>query len=268
MWSSPELWFLGASHVLDAPHPPDSSSISYGECERMIRGKGSTRTTRAEPTLLDALSLQLGLAGVGTYAASGDSGSACNGLPYAGIAWPAPSPYVTAVGGTRVTLNRANQRTNEVVWNDTLWTPASMGGGASGGRFSIASPRPPDQNGLGLPGQRATPDVSPSASNVPGWPVELGSTWTIDGGTTGSAPLVTAAMAVPSADQQRHHRPPIGPANGLFTYLATHAPPTSAWPSSRRWRRPSWSRLLPVSDGARAHQALGASVAAPRSMPA
>jgi len=227
VWSSPELWFLGASHVLDAPHLPDSFSISYGECERMIRGKGSTRATRAGADLFDALFVRLGLAGVGTYASSGDSGSTCNGLPYAGIAWPASSPYVTAVGGTRLTLNRANERTNEVVWNDTLWTPASMGGGASGGGFSIASPRPPYQNGLGLPGHaRTTPDVSASASNFPGWPVELGGTWAIDGGTSGAAPLIASAMAVLSADQQRRHRPPIGPANGLFYYLARHAPST------------------------------------------
>jgi len=240
------------------PHLPDSSSISYGECERMIRGAGSRRTTRADANPVGALFVQLGLASVGTYPASGDFGSACNGLPYAVIAWPAPSPYVAAVGGTRVTLNRANQRTNEVVWNDTLWTQASMGGGASGGGFPIASPRPRDRNGLGLPGHaRATPDVSASAPNFPGWPVELGRTWTIDGGTTGSAPLVTAAMAVPSADQQRHHRPPIGPANGLFSHLATHAPPTSVCPSSWRWRRPSWRRAAarvrrrPTSPGAR-----------------
>jgi kumamolisin len=115
VWSPPELWFLGASHVLDAPQLPDSFSISYGECERMIRGKGSTSTTRAGANLMDALFVRLGLAGVGTYASSGDSGSTCNGQPYAGIAWPASSPYVAAVGGTRLTLNRANQRTSEVV---------------------------------------------------------------------------------------------------------------------------------------------------------
>lgn len=105
---------------------------------------------------------------------------------------------------------------------------------------------------------------------------------TIGGSTTGSAPLVTAAMAVRSADQQRHHHPPIGPANGLFSYLrrarsstsaaptatrrscgdsgrgaATTSPATSARPSSRRWRRPSWSRAAarerrrPRSPGAR-----------------
>jgi hypothetical protein len=58
----------------------------------MIRGKGSTRTTRAGSNLLDVLTVRLGSAGVGTYASSGDSGSTCNGLTYAGIAWPASSP--------------------------------------------------------------------------------------------------------------------------------------------------------------------------------
>jgi subtilase family serine protease len=34
------------------------------------------------------------------------------------VAWPASSPFVTAVGGTQLTLNGANRRTAEVVWND------------------------------------------------------------------------------------------------------------------------------------------------------
>ena len=64
------------------------------------------------------------------------------------------------------------------------------------------------------------------ASNFPGWPVELGGNWTVDAGTSASAPLVATAMAIISAQQQRRHRPPIGPASGLFYYLAKHAPRT------------------------------------------
>ena len=152
--------------------------------------------------------------------------------------WPASAPTPPATPARPATVSRTRRRlarlipirdrgrwhaadaqpgqraTNEVVWNDLRWTPASMGGGASGGGFSIASPRPPYQDGLGLSGHaRATPDVSASASNFPGWPVELGGNWAIDGGTSGAAPLIAAAMAVLSADQQRRHRPPIGPAN-------------------------------------------------------
>jgi subtilase family serine protease len=98
-WSGSDQWFLGAAHVLDAPQLPDSFSISYGICENDVRGNGPdvTPSTRAGANLLDSLAVRLGLAGVGTYASAGDSGSSCNGLPYSGVAWPGSSPYVTAV---------------------------------------------------------------------------------------------------------------------------------------------------------------------------
>ena len=116
VWLSPELWFLGASQVLDASPLPGSFSVSYGECERAIRGRGSTASTRAGANLMDALFVRLGLVGVGTYAAAGDFGSTCDGQPFRGVAWPASSPFVTAVGGTQLALDRANRRTSEVAW--------------------------------------------------------------------------------------------------------------------------------------------------------
>ena len=228
-WLAPELWFIGAAQVLDARGLPDTLSISYGECEKAIRGRRATPTTRAGADLMDSLLVRLGLAGVGAYASAGDFGSTCNGSPYPGVAWPASSPYVTAVGGTQLTLNRLNQRTNEVVWNDLQWLSETAGGEAGGGGFSLVSPRPPFQQGLGLPGdRRTTPDVSAVASAFPGWPVVLAPHWITDAGTSGSAPLVAAAMAILSADQRRTHRPPVGPANGLFYYL-DRAAPASFW---------------------------------------
>jgi kumamolisin len=230
-WSGSDLWFLGAAQVLDGRQLPESFSISYGICENDVRGNGPdvTPSTRAGANLLDSLLVRLGLAGVGTYASAGDSGSSCNGLPYSGVAWPASSPYLTAVGGTRLTLNAANQRVDEVVWNDRQWMPASDGGGAGGGGFSLKSARPPFQRGLGLPGnRRAVPDVSAAASSFPGWPVVLGGHWTVDAGTSAAAPLVAAAMAVVSADLQRQHLPPVGPADGLFYYLAK-CKPSAFW---------------------------------------
>jgi hypothetical protein len=114
-WLSPQLWFLGASQVLDALHLPDSFSISYGECERSTRGERSTATTRA---------------------------------------------------GANV------------------------------------------------------------ASQFPGWPVVLAGNWITDAGTSGSAPLVASAMAMLSSDEQRRHLPPVGPADGLFYFMAKSAPST------------------------------------------
>jgi subtilase family serine protease len=226
-WSGSASWFLGASQVLDRSRLPGSLSISYGICENDVRGTGPdvTPSTKAGANLLDSLVVRLGLAGVGTYASAGDSGSSCNGLPYSGVAWPASSPYVTSVGGTRLTLTGANRRQSEVVWNDLRWLSASSGGGAGGGGFASKSLRGPYQRGLGLPGdRRAVPDVAAAASTFPGWPVALGGTWLIDGGTSAAAPLVASAMAVLSADLRRRHLPPVGPANGLFYYLARHRP--------------------------------------------
>ncbi len=221
VWFSAETWFIGAANVLDAPRLPDSLSISYGECERDIRGRGSTPTTRAGANLMDSILVRLGLAGVGSYASAGDFGSTCNGRPFSGVAWPSSSPFVTAVGGTRLTLTRANDRSDEVVWNDLRWTSRKNGGGAGGGGYSAVSPRPPYQRDDGIPGnRRTTPDISAAASNFPGWPVVLGGNWVKDGGTSASAPLIAAAMAVLSADQRRAHRPRLGPVNGLLYYLA------------------------------------------------
>lgn len=245
-WLAPELWFLGASQVLDAPDLPDSLSISYGECERTIRGRGSSPTTRAGANLLDSVLVRLGLAGVGAYASAGDSGSTCDGQPFPGLAWPASSPFVTAVGGTQLTLNRANQRTREVVWNDLKWTAS---GGAGGGGFSVASARPPFQLGLGLPGHaRTTPDVSAAASQFPGYPVVLAGHWVNDAGTSASAPLVASAMAILSADQQRLGLPPVGPADGLFYYLR-RAAPAAFWDVVS-----GGNGLLPNVPGHRAHR--------------
>ncbi|HEY1716352.1 MAG TPA: hypothetical protein VGG07_25870, partial [Solirubrobacteraceae bacterium] len=224
VWGTPGLWFLGPAQVLDMSHLPDSVTISYGLCERLVRGRGSTPDTRAGADLMDAILARLGIAGVGAYASSGDFGSTCDGKPLLGVTWPGSSAFVTSVGGTRLTLNAANDRRSEVVWNDARWVSALHPGGAGGGGFSVASARPPFQRGLGLPGAtRMVPDVSSAASEFPGWPVVLNGFWESDAGTSGAAPLLASAMAVLSADQRRRGLPPIGPADGLFYYLAAQA---------------------------------------------
>jgi subtilase family serine protease len=231
--ASAEQWFLGVSQVLDHPPLPDSLSISYGICETDVLGNGpdATPATRAGSALLNALLVRLGLAGVGAYASAGDDGSSCDGATYPnmrpmhGTTWPGSSPYLTSVGGTRLTLTHANARRDEVVWNDRRWKSPSNSSGAGGGGLSRFSARPPYQRGLGLPGdQRGVPDVSAAASAFPGWPVSLGGYWETDAGTSASAPLVAAAMSIISAKQRRDHRPPLGPTNGLFYELRHHQP--------------------------------------------
>jgi hypothetical protein len=195
VWLAPELWFLGASQVLAAPRLPDVFSISYGECDRDTRGPKAPPRTRAGASLMDAVLVRLGLAGVGSFASAGDFGSTCNGQPYPGVAWPASSPFLTAVGGTRLTLNAANARTDEVVWNDLPWLSANNGGGAGGGGFAAVSARPPYQRGLAVGGgRRAVPDVSAHASSFPAY--------------------VAGAFAVLDAAERAAGRPPLGPVDG------------------------------------------------------
>jgi kumamolisin len=194
---------------------PDTFSISYGECERQIRGARAPASARAGANLLDALLVRLGLAGVSVFASAGDFGSTCNGQPFAGVAWPASSPYLTAVGGTRLVLDAANERVDEVVWNDLEWLPPGNGGGAGGGGLSAVSARPSYQRTL-AGRRRAVPDVSAHASMLPGWPVVISDNWVEDAGTSASAPLVAGAFAVLSARERAAGRPPLGPVNGLL----------------------------------------------------
>jgi kumamolisin len=219
-WGSPDAWFLGAARVLEATPRPDTFSISYGYCEQQILGKRAPRAWRAGAGLLDSMFVRLGLAGVGVFASAGDFGSTCNGLHFAGATWPASSPYVTAVGGSRLVLNKRNRRVREVVWNDLRWLPAGQGGGAGGGGFSAFYARPPFQRSLSLPGARRTvPDLSAHASLYPAWPVVIGGNWITDGGTSAASPLVASAFAVLDARQRATGRPPLGPVDGLLYWL-------------------------------------------------
>jgi subtilase family serine protease len=227
-WLAPELWFLAPADVLAAPRLPDALSISYGECERRVRGPAAPPVGRAGAELMDSLLARLGLTGVSSFAAAGDFGSTCNGQPFAGVAWPASSPFLTAVGGTRLALDAANERTEEVAWNDTGWTSAAAGGGAGGGGHSFLSGRPPYQPSslVGADPRRAVPDLSAHASMFPGWPVVLAGHWEPDGGTSAAAPLLAGAFAVLSARQATAGLPPLGPVNGLVYALRQSAPST------------------------------------------
>ena len=144
--------------------------------------------SRQGARLLNSLFVRLGLAGVGVFASAGDFGSSCNGERRPGVTWPASSPFVTAVGGTRLVLNKANQRVREVAWNDLRWLTPDNGGGAGGGGFSSFYARPPYQHGVAFGGHgRTVPDIAVHASMLPGYPVVLGGHWVTDAGTSAAA---------------------------------------------------------------------------------
>ncbi|MEY9856978.1 N-acetylneuraminic acid mutarotase [Catenulispora sp. GAS73] len=119
--------------------------------------------------------------GVAIVASSGDTGNVVN--------WPAAAPNVVGVGGTTLTADASTARG----WTETAW--ASGGSGCS-----AYEPQPVYQSGLATDcAKRATTDISAVADPKTGLAVydTLGQPgWVQVGGTSLSAPLITAMYAL------------------------------------------------------------------------
>ncbi|MEZ0110997.1 N-acetylneuraminic acid mutarotase [Catenulispora sp. EB89] len=122
--------------------------------------------------------------GVAIVASSGDTGNVVN--------WPASDPNVVGVGGTTLTADASTARG----WTETAW--ASGGSGCS-----AYEPQPVYQSGLATAcAKRATTDISAVADPKTGLAVydTLGQPgWVQVGGTSLSAPLITAMYALAGA---------------------------------------------------------------------
>jgi subtilase family serine protease len=199
--------------VADSRGVPDVISLSFGGC-----ALAENQALPAYTTVIDDVLAITALAGVSTFVAAGDAGSTTCGTSVSGttLSYPAVSPFVTAVGGTRLTLGPGNTRVAETVWNDSVYGETAAGGGA----WSRREPRPAYQNGANPQNHRAVPDVSALADIVPGWPVVIDSTLQTVGGTSGSTPLVAAATALVAASQRHAGHPSVGLANGWFYQAA------------------------------------------------
>jgi subtilase family serine protease len=142
-------------------------------------------------------------AGVSFVFSAGDSGGPAS--------YPSASPNVLSVGGTMLSLTKAGAYSSETVWN--------LNGGAGGGGQSgllvetnpvsqtfttiPIEPVPNYQAGLGLT-SRGTPDVSMDSVNFPvfdSFAFGSATPWVEVGGTSGSAPMWAALIAI--ADQGR-----------------------------------------------------------------
>jgi subtilase family serine protease len=138
------------------------------------------------------------------------------------LSYPAVSPFVTAVGGTRLTLGPNNARASETVWNDSAFGVDGAGGGA----LSRKEPRPSYQARANPVNHRGVPDVSALADVQPGWPVVIAGALEPVGGTSGSTPFTAAATALVISSERSAGRPPVGLANGWF-YAAAAAQPST-----------------------------------------
>ena len=123
--------------IHDKKNQPSVLGISWGSPEQ-------SWTPQASQALNNALQ-QAGPMGITVIAAAGDSGVTDGLHGIKAVDFPAASPYVLAVGGTRLSTNNG-AIVSEVVWNDS-----ATSGGATGGGFSNIFALPAWQSSLKLP---------------------------------------------------------------------------------------------------------------------
>lgn len=200
--------YLAFSTAYSRKRLPHVVTTSYGYCEPDL-----LRLPRGAVPLTESVLLRMSLAGVTVVAASGDRGSSdCinnatgRGPKGKAVDYPASSPHVVAVGGTRITLDAANKRVDEVVWNGSkLAAPLGPEEVAGGGGTSRYFSKPWWQQGAVGGSMRSLPDVSLHAAAGPAWPlisVEAGQQSANPvGGTSAAAPFFAATIGILAAHQ-------------------------------------------------------------------
>ncbi len=165
-------------------------SNSWAYCE--------DQTSLADVQSIDAILQNAAAAGVSVFSGSGDTGSTCLDGAANTIPVPADSPHVTAVGGTRLTLDPAYLYGSETWWDGGASTPITGQGGFGTSKFF---PRPSYQDGLTASANRSVPDVAVNADPATGIVICQASdggcpTGKLYGGTSLAAPTWAAFAAL------------------------------------------------------------------------
>lgn len=216
----------------------------------------------------ESIFLQGAVQGIGFYFSSGDDGDEVAAYGVKQTDYPASDPYVTAVGGTALAVNRQGVRAFETGWGTvryTLdpkhgWTSPTWLYGAGGGQSGWFTSLPWYQQGL-LPADsgRGVPDVAMVADPTTGMLVgqtQVFPKWTRFGKGTkygeyrvGGTSLASPLMAGVNADAQQGHRR-IGFANPLIYSLAKQHVYFDVTPQGDRGNiRVDFSNGLNGSDG-------------------
>ena len=155
------------------------TSISWGAAE--------SQRTSSNISAVDAVFEQGASEGLGFFAASGDDGSDDAGDGGTSVDYPASDPYVTGVGGTKLTVTSGNAWSKETAW--------SGGGGGVSTVFGIPSWQSAVEKSQGG-GNRQVPDVSAEADPTPGVSIYSQGSWGQVGGTSAAAPEWAAFAAL------------------------------------------------------------------------
>ena len=179
----------------------DVVSISWGACEA---AEGSSAAKSVSSAIATGTA-----EGISYFAAAGDDGTTdCyrqTGSAAKGVDFPASSPNVSGVGGTKLSVTSSNGYSSEVVWND------GNSGGSTGGGISTVFTAPSWQSSQSTT-YRKVPDVSADASPTSGYYIYSAGTWETVGGTSGATPLWAAFAAL----QNRVHGGALGNLNPKF----------------------------------------------------
>jgi subtilase family serine protease len=223
--------FMAAENYVIKHHLGDVISQSFSLPEQNFPSRGALlrlryayRDARRHHVTVLAASNDLGAAGVSP---------AGTGYLHPVVWWPASDPLVTGVGGTRLHLNAAGDRTSpDTAWNDSRNTAVAKAFGAlpwaGGGGLSAIFPRPAYQDPVrGVTGnRRGVPDVAMSGS-LSGAVLAFASysgppgQWFPTGGTSGATPEFAGIVAI--ADQYAHKK--LGFINpALYRLEQKHAP--------------------------------------------
>jgi kumamolisin len=216
---------------------PDVISASFDMCEvSPLYWQGHGPAIRILENVLSTAAA----AGITYVVATGDSGSSgCfHNLgvqaPEAEVlsaSYPSTSKWVTAVGGTNLTLNADNSIASSGVWNDVAYgLPVADGAGGGGGGTSTLIERPWYQDLVPAASpMRTVPDISLFADELPGYmlyaPTDAGGgvagppAWSYEGGTSAATPLFSGMALLLGQQAKANSQPTLGFANPLLYRL-------------------------------------------------
>jgi len=181
----------GFLNVLIAAYT-NTSNCKVAALRAISNSWGSTEpSSNSSNSGYDSALKSAGAKGVVVSVSSGDSGSS-------EIEYPCVSPYALCVGGTSITVS-GTTITSEVAW------------AYSGGGVSTIYPKPSWQSSLSV-AYRGVPDVSANADPKSGYAVKYNGKSYVFGGTSASAPLWAALVALVSQKLGK----PLGPINSAL----------------------------------------------------
>ena len=173
-------------------------SISYGNPEDDPQGAWTPMGVQLVNQAFQAAAAK----GITICCASGDDGSSDQVTSGAHVDFPASSPFVLGVGGTKLV---ASGSTPPAIASETVWNEVLQNEGATGGGVSAVFSKPPYQDPVGVPPSanpphkigRGVPDVAADADPVTGVVVMHvdGKHLEPIGGTSASAPLWASLVA-------------------------------------------------------------------------